>query len=313
MATIDCPAPDCEMSWPSTTPEAILIRLLDLHAATAHPPTAPTRVPAPPVAAKAEKVRRPTVSAAGTSEAWAYFLQRWTDYKLATHLAGSDIIFQLLECCDEDLRKDLTRTFGALSSSDEDTVLNNIKSLAVRQENVMVARVQLQQMRQDRDEPIRAFAARLRGQAGVCGYIVKCQSELCDTDVDYSDIMVRDALIRGLNDEEIRLDVLGESRQDISLEDVLRYVEAKESGKRSASRLLVEAGPATAAAATSSYQFKKKSSSSSDGGRNPPPTCGYCGRSGHSSNRQERMKNCPAFGKMCTKCGRAHHFANVCR
>ncbi|GFO25984.1 enzymatic polyprotein [Plakobranchus ocellatus] len=71
----------------------------------------------------------------------------------------------------------------------------------------MVARVQLQQMRQDRDEPIRAFAARLRGQAGVCNFSIKCP---CGTYVDYSDVMVRDILIKGLSDEEIRLDILGE-------------------------------------------------------------------------------------------------------
>nr|KAG5707435.1 hypothetical protein BaRGS_011939 [Batillaria attramentaria] len=85
-------------------------------------------------------------------------------------------------------------------------------------------------MRQDRDEPVRAFAARLRGQAGVCNFRVN-PSLACHAEVDYSNIMIRDVLIRGLEDEEIRLDILGESRQDMSLEDALQYVEAKESGK----------------------------------------------------------------------------------
>ncbi|KAK7489551.1 hypothetical protein BaRGS_00019185 [Batillaria attramentaria] len=79
--------------------------------------------------------------------------------------------------------------------------------------------------------PVRAFAARLRGQAGVCNIRVKCPSLDCHAEVDYSNIMILDVLIRGLEDEEIRLDILGESRQDMSLEDTLRYVEAKESGK----------------------------------------------------------------------------------
>ena len=181
MTTIKCPAPNCDNEWPADTPTDILTRLLDIHSATAH--AAPARVPAPTSAAKAEKVRRPVVSAAGTSETWAYFVQRWTDYKQATHLSGSDIVFQLLECCDEELRKDLTRTYGALASSDEETVLKNIKTLAVRKENIMVARVQLQQMRQDRDEPVRAFAARLRGQAGVCNFSIRCPSDTCGNSV----------------------------------------------------------------------------------------------------------------------------------
>ena len=112
----------------------------------------------------------------------------------------------------------------------------------------MVARVKLQQMRQDRDEPVRAFADRLRGQAGVCSFSIKCLSDTCGSSVDYSDIMIRDALIRGLDDEEIRLDILGESRQDLSLEDTLSYVEAKESGKRSASHLIGDSSINTAAA-----------------------------------------------------------------
>ncbi|GFO38000.1 RNA helicase [Plakobranchus ocellatus] len=98
MATIKCPAPGCDAEWPLATPTDVLTRLLDIHSATAH--AASTHVHAP-TAAKAEKVRRPTITASGTSEEWAYFLRRWADYKQATRLAGSDIVFQLLECCDE--------------------------------------------------------------------------------------------------------------------------------------------------------------------------------------------------------------------
>ena len=145
METIECPAPDCTVAWPSTTPPEVLINLLGMHERTAHPRTLPAPAPATH-SAKAEKVKRPTLSAAGTSEEWAYFQQRWSDYKAATYLTGTDVVFQLLECCDEGLRKDLTRSFGALSSGNEATVISNIKSLAVRQENIMVARVQLHQI-----------------------------------------------------------------------------------------------------------------------------------------------------------------------
>ena len=311
MATIKCPAPNCDIEWPADTPTDILTRLLDNHSATAH--AAPARVPAPTPAVRAEKIRRPMVSAAGTSETWPYFVQRWTDYKQATHLNDSDTVFQLLECCDEELRKDLTRTYGALASSGEESVLKNIKTLAVRKENVMVARVKLQQMRQDRDEPVRAFAARLRGQAGVCSFSIKCPSDTCGSSVDYSDIMVRDALIRGLDDEEIRLDILGESRQDLSLEDTLSYVEAKESGKRSASHLIGDSS-ISAAAVVSSYKRQGKVRAPSDPTESKgSSTCCYCGRTGHGSSMQERSKKCPAFGKRCTKCNISNHFANVCR
>ncbi|RUS78870.1 hypothetical protein EGW08_013375 [Elysia chlorotica] len=287
MSTILCPAPNRETQWPATTPTEILIRLIDIHSATAHQTSAPARTTAPRV----EKVRRPTVSAAGTSETWAYFEQRWFDYKQATHLEDSDAVFQLLECCDEALRKDLTRTFGVLASSDEQTVLANIKTLAVRQENVMVARVQPQQMRQNRDEPVRDYAARLRGQAGVCNFKIKCSSATCATKVDYSD-MIRGALIRGIEDEEIRLDILGESRQDMSLEEALHYIETKESGKRSASRLVNN--PPAIAAATSSYRRQEKNRYQAKTSKpSPASLCNYCGKQGHRQGKQERAKKCP--------------------
>ena len=112
---IPCPVPDCDVSWPGDSAPEVLTRLIDLHERTAHP--RPAATPSPSPVAKAEKVKRPVVSSAGTSEEWNYFQQRWSEYKQATHLSGTDIIFQLLECCSDPLRKDLTRTFGALTGS----------------------------------------------------------------------------------------------------------------------------------------------------------------------------------------------------
>ena len=66
-------------------------------------------VPHPVVpAAKAEKVKRPCISSAGTTEEWQYFQSRWSDYVRATNLSGVDKVIQLLECCDNQLRRDLT-------------------------------------------------------------------------------------------------------------------------------------------------------------------------------------------------------------
>ena len=310
MPDLECPAPGCTTSWPDTTAPEVLIRLLDIHAKTAHPDT---HTP-PPATAKAEKVKRPSISASGSSEEWTYFTQRWSEYKAATHLTGRDIIYQLLECCDEALRKDLTRTFGSLSSSDETVVLQNIKTLAVRQENIMVARVRLQHMRQDRDEPVRAFAARLKGQAGECNFVKTCTNTACATDIDYSDDMIRDALLRGIADDEIRLEILGHSNQKLTLEETLQLIEAKESGKRSAGHLLTGADTTTAAA-TSSYRRQERSRLQGQPHTSPQSNapCDYCGKPGHGNGRKVRMRLCIAYNHTCTKCGILHHHESVCR
>ena len=49
-------------------------------------------------------------------------------------------------------------------------VLKAIKKLAEREENTMVARVTLHNMRQDQDDQVCGFGARLRRQAGVCKF-----------------------------------------------------------------------------------------------------------------------------------------------
>ena len=62
-------------------------------------------------------MKRPSISSAGTTEDWLYFKSRWGDYVKATKLEGTDRVIQLLECCDEQLRKDLTRNAGGTLTS----------------------------------------------------------------------------------------------------------------------------------------------------------------------------------------------------
>lgn len=71
---------------------------------------------------------------------------------LRPHIEGKEKVIQLLECCDEQLGEDLTQNAGgSLASRSTEEVLEAIKKLAVREENAMVARVQLHKMRQGRD------------------------------------------------------------------------------------------------------------------------------------------------------------------
>lgn len=231
MPKVKCPIEGCDYTTPNVDP-AVVAALITTHATTYQRPDEPA------LAARVEKVKRPTISSAGTTEEWQYFKSRWSDYVKATRLQGQDLVIQLLECCDEQLRKDLTRnTRGTLTDKTQDEIFTAMKKLAIREENVMVARVSLHNMRQDRDEPVRAYGARLRGQASVCKFAKKCTT--CHTGVDYTEDMIKDVLCRGLDDSEIQMDLLGNRDQDMTLEQVLSFVEAKQSGKRSAARLLI--------------------------------------------------------------------------
>ena len=96
----------------------------------------------------------------------------------------------------------------------------------------MVARVQLHNMVQEADEPVRNFAARLRGQAAVCKFTILCPNEECQNEVSYQDEMTRDTLAKGLADRDIQLALFSDQTQtEMSLEDTIRFVKVKEASK----------------------------------------------------------------------------------
>ena len=105
MPAIRCPIESCVYQTPDVDP-VVAAALITTHASVhvVPHPVAP--------AAKVEKVKRPCISSAGTTEEWQYFQSRWSDYVRATNLSGVDKVIQLLECCDDQLRRDLTRNAG---------------------------------------------------------------------------------------------------------------------------------------------------------------------------------------------------------
>ncbi len=164
---IPCPFDGCDWTIPEGTDTALAPVLLTTHAMNHR--ANPRAKPAP--------VKRPELTSGGTTETWTYFLQRWRSYVTSVQLTGQDLTIQLLECCDSNLRRDVTRNMVdplPIEGMTERDLLAAIKSLAVTAENTKVARVALSRMTQDRTEPIRAFAARLRGQAEVCRFLKKC-------------------------------------------------------------------------------------------------------------------------------------------
>ena len=104
-----------------------------------------------------------------------------------------------------------------------------MKSLAVIAVARGVLRAELFQMRQDRDESFRSYAARVRGKAETCSYTTRCS---CDLTINFTDIIVKDVLIAGIADLDISRDILGiDSVLDKSLTDVITLVESREMAR----------------------------------------------------------------------------------
>ena len=220
---IPCPFNGCDWAIPEGTDPGLAPVLLTTHALNNR--TNP----------RAKPKRPEFLTSGGTTEAWTYFLQRWRSYVTSVQLAGQDLTIQLLECCDSNLRRNVTRNVVnplPIEGMTEKELLAAIKSLAVTAENTKVARVTLSRMTQERTEPTRAFAARLRGQAEVCRFLKKCPD--CDGIMDQGEERVADQLCIGLADAEIQEDLLKHPDQDLCVEDTIRFIEVRAAGKKSA-------------------------------------------------------------------------------
>lgn len=161
-------------------------------------------------------------------------------------------------------------------------------------------------MCQDRFETVRSFGARFCGQADICKFIIKFAG--CNVDVNYTNAIMRDVLSRGLGDPEIQMDIFGDKKQEMTLEEeVFQFVEAKEAGKRYASRLL----DSTSIEAVSSYRKTKQQTPN----KGDPELLSYCGKRGHGKQSTARVRRtqCPAYGHRCEHCKREHHFETVRR
>ena len=226
MATeLKCEVDGCNWTSPSGSLDTV-VKLLDIHVNSKH------FLGQKCTQSKPEKAKRPEIGAELSDEDWIYFVSRWNAYKKATNLSGADITLQLLECCCEELRRNHHRNYPAEQQVSEESLLAQIKKIAVRIKNRAVNRVKLNTLKQDKGEPIRRFAGRIRSLATVSEYAVKCGS--CKTEVSYTDEVIKDQVISGIADHEIQKDVLSHEKiKDLSLESLLIFIEGKEAGHTS--------------------------------------------------------------------------------
>ena len=310
MPEIRCPRTGCDYKTEDVPAETALA-LIQIHATEHDTPTAPKAQP------QAEKLKRPTIEAGVTLEKWVYFTSRWNRYKKLSEIPEDTLTAQLLECADEELMMDLHRNNGAaLDTMTEEELLDEMKQLAVHGESQIISRVNLRNMCQDHNEDVRHFAARLKGKAALCNYVVKCRA--CDEDISYADEEVRDQLCTGLADPEIQKEVLARRQQNSSTEDLITFIEDREAGKRSQSSLTTNA----TISKISQYKRNKNknledagSEKSSFSSSSSSSLCSYCGGKGHghTPTREVRKHLCPAYSTTCSNCNKPGHLTKMCR
>ena len=81
-----------------------------------------------------------------------------------------------------------------------------MEKAAVEKQSDMFNKVKLMEAKQERNEPVRKYLARLRGLADICKRSVECSS--CHETTSYVDRIILTTLVKGLVDNETKGEIL---------------------------------------------------------------------------------------------------------
>ena len=223
--SISCQVPDCPYVARGDT-EGIAIAMLTSHN-NVHMNTASTHRRTN----KAPQIARPEVKQDITAEEWNSFLDEWRRFKRITDLPSNELADQLIQCCERSLSRLLLKENPSIVEEGEQALTEAIERMAVLQVAVSVRRTKLLATKQESGQLFREFYANVRATASTCNYTIKCSHSCCNTrnPIDYTPRVVKDILVAGIVDDEIRRDVLAHSKLDeLSDKDIVKFVEEKE-------------------------------------------------------------------------------------
>ena len=296
MVVLSCPIPECDYK----TEDVEIIgaaALLNLHAqvhATATA-TAPNRAP---------RLERPKLQSNLSNEDWNAFSRRFETFRIGSSISDASASGQLLECASEQLANVVLRAHPEFTRMPLATALPAIKALAVIPVDIGVLRADLAAMTQDPDETFRTFAARVQGKAETCEfktvYNTKCPTCKVELSGDtyYTEEAIRDVLLNGIADLDIRRDALScDGIQKKSTNEVIALVESKEIARN--------ANPTNSVAALSGH---KRLTTKVDTPNTPSAAeqakkalCPDCGNRFHIFTRGQRGWNRRPHSK-CASC-----------
>ena len=193
------------------------------HSQATVPVSVPSQRPPP--------IPRPEINQDVSEEDWISFLAVWTNFKRCTDIADNQVADQLYQCCEKSLAKLLIREQPDIVTRGETELLAAMKRLAVIKIATSIRRTNLLAMKQKHGESFREFYANVKAAAVTCEFRVKCRHECCKDNcaIDYTSNVVKDVLVAGIADAEIRKDILAWTELD-SKDDkaVVAFVESKE-------------------------------------------------------------------------------------
>ena len=230
-----------------------------------------------------------TLNADNLATEWRRWEQLFLTYHAAAELsekAGATQVAILLHCAGAEAQDIFSSfVFTEVDNDKKDnfqTVLTKFREYCQPRKNIIFERYKFWQRSQNSGEPFHQWVAALRSILKNCDY------------ADQNDTNLRDRIVFGLNDAAVKKTLLKDS--DLTLEKTLticRTSEASDAQMRHMNPVTNETLPEVNKLHRTSESLNIYS-------------CQYCGTT-HSP------RTCPAFGKICHKCGKRNHFSKVCR
>jgi hypothetical protein len=172
------------------------------------------------------KIPRPEISGGCSQEHFKFFNRKWAQYvRSSNEKDETKLKDQLTNCPNNSLRNALYKALGdRIDTINVEDLMKEVEELAVVRQGNNVNTLAMITAKQERDEPVRQFAARLRGLAAVCDLTLTCS---CGKKVSEVEKWVRLSLIGGLNDEDTKQEVLSKVAE-MPLDTIVTFVEARQ-------------------------------------------------------------------------------------
>ena len=247
--TINCQYTGCQYVAQHNS-EAVAIAMLTSHNSI-HSGAAPRAA----TKQKVPRIDRPELKQDVSDEDWQTFEAEWRRFKRCTEMSDNEVADQLFQCCEKSLARLILKENPEIIESGEDALMDAMQKMAVLHVATTVRRTNLMSLRQEHGQTFREFFANVRAAAATCDYKIKCPQVCCNdkNPVDYTAMVVKDILISGIEDSDIRKDVLAIPELDSkSDKDIVKFVEEKEIARNALQTTLD-------ASALSSYNKERKS------------------------------------------------------
>ena len=175
------------------------------------------------------KLDRPGIDVGVSLQEWNVFTGRWDDFKQGSVINAQSASAQLFQCASQTLGDQMLKTDANIASMPIGDVLKAMQRLAVIPVATGVLQSELMITRQDRDEQLRSFTARVRSKTDTCSFSATCS---CGIKVDYTDHMICATLQSGILDDEIRRDVIRiDGKLTRLINDITALAESKEMAR----------------------------------------------------------------------------------